>query len=63
MLAAHLPEISASETDIMVRQDHTLQGDPVIARKYTKSQGGTIACPKADPGRAGQWKPKEIRMS
>lgn len=37
--------ISASETDVMIRQDHTLQGDPVIARNYTKSQGGTITCP------------------
>lgn len=56
MLAAHLLEmISASETDVTVRQDHILQGDSAIARKYTKSQEETITCPKGDPCRAGQW--------
>lgn len=37
--------ISATETDVMVRQDHILQGDPAIAHKYAKSQEGTITCP------------------
>lgn len=62
MLVAHLLElVSASETDVMFMQDHTLQGDPVIACKYTKSQGGTITCLKVDPGRAGQGRGNQKR--